>query len=127
MNSENNENFESSNQIIYEDDWKNVSKPEYAPINDYDNENDEEQTSFQQEKITKKKSNSPKQLLITLQLIACILIVLFAFAVKSTGGEFYKTLHNMYYTALNNSVIFDNNNSNFDLGKLFGPSTKDEA
>ena len=61
-----------------------------------------------------------------MQLIICILIALIAFIIKSFGGELYAVAREWYYSQLNNSVIFDDKNGNFNLSEIFGNSTEDE-
>lgn len=121
-------NEEHKSSISYDEGWKSVSDAEYPQFisengdkfDDY-NSTDDEETN-----IPKKKKDSPKQLLITIQLVLCILAVLAAFALKSIGGEIYETVRDWYYTNLNSSAIFDEG-QNFDFNSIFGTATKDEA
>lgn len=115
-------NEENKNSITYDEGWKSVTNCEYPVVGSANLEENEENTK---QKEKKKKENSPKQLLITIQLILCILIALAALVIKTIGGDFYATVREMYYSSLNNSAIFDDSD-NFNLNKFFGSATKDE-
>lgn len=120
-------NEENKNQITYDEDWNAVSRSEYPQTTNVSDEPFiDEEYSETENKIPKKKKDSPKQTLITMQLIFCILIAIIAFIIKSFGGEVYAAAREWYYSQLNNSVIFDNKNDNFNLSEIFGDSTKDE-
>lgn len=118
-------NEENRNTITYDDDWKSANNYEY-PVAVASDFSEDEIQSHDEQKKPKKQSNSPKQLLITIQLILCILIALAALVIKSVGGEFYAYSREIYYSELNNSAVFDSLNE-FDLSDLFSSSTKDEA
>lgn len=121
-------NEENRSSISYDEGWKSVSDAEYPQlVSDSDGESDEYINPDDEKiNIAKKKKDSPKQLLITIQLVLCILAVLAAFALKSIGGEIYETARDWYYTNLNSSAIFDEG-QNFDFNSIFGAATKDEA
>lgn len=121
-------NDENNNSITYDEGWKNVTNTEYPHIVREYGDEIEEDCNFDEETddIPKKKKDSPKQLLITVQLILCIIAELSAFALKSIGGEVYETAREWYYTNLNSSAIFDESNS-FDFSGIFGTATQDEA
>ncbi|MGN1432869.1 MAG: hypothetical protein ACI4XI_04110 [Ruminococcus sp.] len=112
-------NEENRNSITYDEGWESVTNCEYPVVGSANLEENVKQ------KTPKKKDNSPKQLLITIQLIVCILIALAALVIKTIGGDVYAATREMYYSSLNNSAIFDNSD-NFDLNKLFGSATQDE-
>lgn len=120
---------DEKNTITYDEDWKSVTDTEYPQTvhADFDNEDIEESENHISDSNIKKKNkkDSPKQLLITFQIILCLLIALIAFVLKSIGGELYETVHNWYYTELNNSAVFDNND--FNLSSFFEQATKDEV
>lgn len=116
-------NEENKNSITYDEGWESVTNCEYPVVGSANLEENEEN---EKQKEKKNKDNSPKQLLITIQLILCILIALAALVIKSIGGDFYASAREMYYSSLNNSAIFDNSD-NFNLNKLFGTATQDEA
>ena len=115
-------NEENKNSITYDEGWESVTNCEYPVVGSADLEENDDNVK---QKVKKKKDNSPKQLLITIQLIVCILIALAALVIKTIGGDVYAAAREMYYSSLNNSAIFDNSD-NFDLNKLFGSSTQDE-
>lgn len=121
-------NEENKSSITYDEGWKNVADTEYPHIvSEYSEEIDENYNSDEEiNNISDKKKDSPKQLLITIQLILCIIAALAAFALKSIGGEVYETARQWYYNNLNSSVIFDDS-QNFDFSSIFGVSTQDEA
>ncbi len=125
MNNNINELDENNNSITYDKDWQSVSRPEYPKTTDYEEileDNSQEENSS----APRRKKDSPRQLLITIQLIVCIIIALAAFVLKNIGGEVYETARDWYYSNLNSSVIFDTN-SDLSLEKLFGRATSDEA
>lgn len=115
-------NEENKNSITYDEGWESVTNCEYPVVGSADLEENDDNVN---QKVKKKKDTSPKQFLITIQLIVCILIALAALAIKTIGGDVYAAAREMYYSSLNNSAIFDNSD-NFDLNKLFGYSTQDE-
>lgn len=121
-------NEENKNSISYDEGWKSVSDAEYPQfVSENDGESDEYiNTDNEKNNIAKSKKDNPKQLLITVQLVLCILAVLAAFALKSIGGEIYESARDWYYTNLNSSAIFDEN-KNFDFNSIFGAATQDEA
>lgn len=113
---------EKRNKITYDENWQSVSYSEY-PVTAH-SENMESNLSG--EKKIKDKNDSSKQLLITIQLIVCIIIALTALVIKSFGGEFYELSKNWYYSNLNDSAIFDNRND-FNLDNIFSFATSDEV
>lgn len=117
---------ENKNQITYDDDWKSATQPEYPQIADY-SDDIPESADNQKSKIQKKKKDLPKQLLITIQLIICIIIALAALVLRNIGGDVYETVREWYYSQLNSPVIFDDNSNDFGLDKLFGSASKDEV
>lgn len=116
-------NEENKNSITYDEGWESVTNCEYPVVGSANLEENEEN---EKQKEKKNKDNSPKQLLITIQLILCILIALAALVIKSIGGDFYAQAREKYYSSLNNSAIFDDSD-NFNLNKLFGSATQDEV
>lgn len=116
-------NEENKNSITHDEGWESVTNCEY-PVVGLANLEEPEEDKKQKEK--KKKDNSPKQLLITIQLILCLLIALAALVIKTIGGDFYAYAREMYYSSLNNSAIFDNSD-NFNLNNIFGSATQDEV
>ncbi|MEE1319066.1 MAG: hypothetical protein UHD05_06100 [Ruminococcus sp.] len=111
---------QNKNTITYDDNWKSVTQTEYPVVCAPDSE---ESNVIKSEK---KKDNSPKQLLITIQLIVCIIIALAAFILKGIGGDVYAAARDWYYTNLNDSAIFENSDE-LGLDGIFGTATKDEV
>lgn len=123
-----NEEEKRFDKIEYDENWQTVSSQTYAQP--YCEESEEEQ--FQNDEITQgditvKKEKSPKQLVIILQLILCILIFSAFYILKQTGSDFYSELTRWYSENLNNSLISTSNFSDFDInntGAIF--ATDDE-
>lgn len=119
------EDNNNRNTITYDDDWKSVSYSEYPKTTEDFDSSEEEETSLSPEKNIAKK-DSPKQLVITVQLVCCILIALAAFLLNLFGGEVYAATRDWYYLNLEKSVIFDTGDNKIDLSNLFG-ATSDEV
>lgn len=110
---------ENRNTITYDENWQTVSESETPVIIGKplaQEENDPPSVS----------KPMPKQLLLTVQLILCILIALAAFVLKNIGGEWYETAREWYTENLNNTAIFDNRES-FNISMLTGKATEDEV
>lgn len=119
------EDNNNRNTITYDDDWKSVSYSEYPKTTEDLDSSEEEEKSLSPEKNIAKK-DSPKQLVITVQLVCCILIALAAFLLNLFGGEVYAATRDWYYSNLEKSVIFDTGDNKIDLSNLFG-ATSDEV
>ena len=65
-----------------------------------------------------KKEKSPKQLVIILQLILCILIFSAFYILKQTGSDFYSEISRWYSESLNNSLISTSVFSDFDINNI---------
>ena len=115
-------NDENKNTITYDDNWKNVTESEYPQVVEYE---DDLSKNTETKNELKKKKEINGQLLISIQLILCIIIAISAFILKSVGGELYEKTRTWYYTQINNSAIFDNKNF-LDLTKFSDSSTSDE-
>lgn len=72
------EHNDNRNTITYDDDWKSVSYSEYPKVSE-ELDSDEEDANFLSAENSDEKKNSPKQLVITIQLVCCIIIALAAF------------------------------------------------
>lgn len=119
------EDNNNKNTITYDDDWKSVSYSEYPKTTeDFDSSEKEEKSLSSEKNIAKK--DSPKQLVITVQLVCCILIALAAFLLNLFGGEVYAATRDWYYSNIEKSVIFDTGDNKIDLSNLFG-ATSDEV
>lgn len=68
---------------------------------------------------------APKQPVLTLQLVICVLLGLAAFGLKCVGGDTYNSARGWYLTQLNDTAVFGGGNG-FSLTGLFD-STPDEA
>lgn len=113
------------NEITYDENWQTVSTPEYAQTV---NISDDEDISSEEKATTtkpKKKRDSPIQLLILIQLAVCILICLFAYAVKNIGGDFYSDIRTWYYDNLNSTLVVEND-TEIDFTDILKNSTADE-
>ncbi|WP_304033452.1 hypothetical protein [Ruminococcus bromii] len=119
------ENNDNRNTITYDDDWKSVSYSEYPKTTEDFDSSEEEEKSLSPEKNIAKK-DSPKQLVITIQLVCCILIALAAFLLNLFGGEVYAATREWYYSNLEKSVVFDTGDNKIDLSNLF-TATSDEV
>ena len=119
------EDNNNRNTITYDDDWKSVSYSEYPKTTEDFDSSEEEEKSLSPEKNIAKK-DSPKQLVITIQLVCCIIIALAAFLLNLFGGEVYAATRDWYYSNLERSVIFDTGDNKIDLSNLFG-ATSDEV
>ena len=119
------EDNNNRNTITYDDDWKSVSYSEYPKtIEDFETDEEDAKPSLS-EKATAKK-DSPRQLVITAQLVCCILVALAAFLLNLFGGEVYAATREWYYSNLEKSVIFDAGDNQIDLSNLF-TATSDEV
>ncbi len=116
---------QNKNTITYDEGWESVTDSEYAVVasQNYDDENGDESVN---EKSNKKPKDTPRQLLITIQLILCILIAIAALLIKTFGGEFYNQVRDKYYQSLNNDAVF-NDDGGLDLSQFINSSTKDEV
>ncbi len=124
---ENNQGLSNQNKntITYDEGWESVTESEYPVVasQNFGEDNSEESVN---PKAVKKPNDSPKQLLITIQLIVCILIAIAALLIKTFGGEFYADVHQKYYSNLNNDAIFGED-ENFNLNDFLKASTDDEV
>lgn len=119
------EDNNNRNTITYDDDWKSVSYSEYPKATEDFEVDEEDAKSSLSEKSTAKK-DSPRQLVITVQLVCCILVALAAFLLNLFGGNVYATTRDWYYSNLEKSVIFDTGDNKIDLSNLFS-ATSDEV
>lgn len=115
---------ERKNQITYDENWQTVSEPEYPAVIAPENWDEPTEAEPVREK-TKRAFHSPKQPVLTLQLIICLLLGLAAFAVKGLGGEVYAKTRAWYYQNLNDTAIFDGSKQ-WDFQRFF-TATADEA
>ena len=114
---------ENYSTITYDENWQDVTEPEYPVILESSGSDDPQEEPAKRER---RKREAPKQLLLTLQLTACVLLGLAALAIKGIGGELYQTVRDWYYTQLNRSAVFEEDRS-FDFSALLPQGTADEA
>ncbi len=93
---------EEFNSITYDENWQNVCEPETPVLTAVDDEPDDEGIVLE-----KRPKSAPKHLLLTVQLVCCVLLAVAAFALKGIGGEVYEAVRDWYYTQLNDTAIFD--------------------
>ena len=104
-------------QITYDENWQSVSEPEIPVIS---TQSEEDETGA----VVQKRKKPHKQLVLSFQLVCCLLIALAAFVLKSIGGDAYAAVKEWYTANLNQTAVFDGKGG-FDLAKLF--ATPDEA
>ena len=115
-----------SNEIIYEEGWR-----QSAPPTDY-SENEDTPIDEVPEKPDEQPDSS-KPLLITVQLIICLLAALALFLMKSMDSDFYHVFMDYYRDELEKPVISQGVFDALDVSRLFGESavsitsTPDEA
>ena len=102
---------EKRSGITYEEDWQQVSEPETPVI--CNSGGDEEA-----------QEDHESHLVLTLQLAACILLGVAAFALKSIGGEVFEAVRGWYVEQLSDTAIFDGTRG---LEALEGAASPDEA
>ena len=108
---------ENKSSITYDKNWQQVSEPQIcvtAPVNE-----------DEQEEAPRVAVPAGKPLLLTIQLILCILIGLAAFVLKSVGGTVFEDAKSLYQTQLTQSAVYDGKRQ-FDLSALFQKATADE-
>lgn len=110
--------MEEYNSITYDENWQSVSEPEVPQLTVTQEELPEAPQKPRQ------RRSFPKQPVLTLQLVLCVLLGLAAFVFKGVGGDAYDAAHAWYKAALNDTAIFDRLRS-FDAADLIG--TADEA
>ena len=110
---------DNRNTITYDENWQSVCESEVPVI--LGNGGSDEEPSPET-----KQFEPPRQLLLTVQLVICLLTALAAFVLKSVGGDIYQTAREWYFSSLNNTAIFDGR-EHFDLGALTERATADEV
>ena len=108
------------NEIIYEEGWRDNSvHPDVEDDTVVSTENTEE------------KSDGSKPLLISIQLIVCLLIALVLFLLKSMGSGYYNAFMDYYHEELEKPVVSRGTFDAYDLSRLFPEeqiqATADEA
>ena len=108
---------EDHDLISYDEDWQSVSEPAEAVT----------VTEAEPEEgvVAQKRRFRPKQPVLTVQLLCCLLLAAAAFVLKSVGGEWYDTAREWYFEQLNDTAVFDGSRD-VDLQRLSGTATADE-
>ena len=115
---------ENRSTITYDENWQDVTEPEYPVILEPSEAFEETEESLPER--PKHKHAAPGQLLLTIQLILCVLLILAAFVLKGIGGEIYHNAREWYYAQLSRSAIFEDSRD-FDFSALLRLDTPDEA
>ena len=115
---------ERQNQITYDENWQSVSEPEYPAVVSPGDWSEPQEPAHEQEH-TNRGFHAPKQPVLTMQLIICLLLGLAAFAVKGLGGVAYAQTRAWYYHNLNDTAVFDGARQ-WDFQRFF-TATADEA
>ncbi len=123
LNQTQTQNNENKNTITYDEGWQTVSEKEYT---NYASKENSSVSASEDNGLSASKQKRPKQLLITIQLIICLIIALAAFIIKGIGGDFYNQIRSFYYSNLNSSAVFDGDKI-FDFNSVFGTASDDEA
>lgn len=110
--------MEEYNRITYDDNWQSVSEPEAAVVT-----MPQEGGEDGDQPLQRQRRSFPRQPVLTLQLVLCVLLGLAAFVFRSVGGETYDAAHAWYASKLSDTAIFDRLRS-FDAAKLI--ATADE-
>lgn len=66
-----------------------------------------EEIAFKTKEKKPKDKNAQREIVVTCQLVICIIIALIAFVIKGMGGELYEKVREFYYENLNSSLIID--------------------
>lgn len=99
------------NEIIYEEGWR-----ESAPVVNNDTPIDEE--PFESKAPTEERERS-KPLLITIQLILCLIAALVLFLLKAMDSEGYYSFMDYYRAELQKPIVSQDVFESADVTKLF--------
>ena len=89
--------------ITYDENWQSVSEPEYPVVRAPQDGGEESETVYPE----KRRRQLPKQPVLVLQLILCLMLALAAFVLKGMGGELYDAVRQWYTDNLNRTAVFD--------------------
>lgn len=98
-------------EIIYEEGWR-----ETAPVASEETPVDEAPVKAVE---PLQKSRESKPLLITIQLVLCLLAALLLFLLKAMDSEGYYSFMDYYHEELQKPVVSQELFSSVDIGKLF--------
>ena len=75
---------ENINEITYDENWQNVSEPEYITAVASDNSEEYDEEPLQNNEVKEKhRKNGTKPILISIQLALCLAVAAAAFVMKS--------------------------------------------
>ncbi len=104
------DNPEISEITVNNDEWT----PVFDPVHYEPDARDTKET----EKNKPEKKHTSKPLLMTVQIILCMLIMLTLYGIKTFGKDLFKEIDKWYQTNLNNEIIITENFDNFSLDEL---------
>lgn len=108
------------NEIIYEEGWRDNSV--HPDIDD---------ESLEPAENTEAKPEGGKPLLISIQLIVCLLLALVLYLLKATGSGYYDAFIEYYHEELEKPMVSRGTFDTYDLSRLFPEeqvqATADEA
>lgn len=105
---------ENRSFVSYDEDWQRVDTPVAPVICDREEE----------EAAPSAPRRTPRRPVLTVQLAACLLLAVAAFALKSIGGVAYETARAWYVTHLNDTALIGGGSG---LEALWSAATADEA
>lgn len=97
--------------VYYNNDWK----PVYNPVTPQKEEIIEENTDNEPKK---KEKNTPKPLLIIIQIILCAVVLLSFYSLKNIGSKYFDDIYNWYNDNIKNEVILSESFENFSLDSI---------
>ncbi|MGN0452757.1 MAG: hypothetical protein ACI4GZ_03035 [Ruminococcus sp.] len=104
-------------------EWTDLSQPVFKEDSGRDAEPEAEKTEEISEKNAKKRLRSP---VLTVQLILCLLVLIFMFTAKTFFYDFYSEIKAQYDEYIYATIYSDQDFSGFDFSSLF-ETTSDEA
>lgn len=115
-------NEERKDTIIYDEDFKTVEK--VVVSHNEDEEKSEEVVT--QEKEQKGKT-PPKNMLVIIQLVICLVIAIAVFLFKTTDCEFYRNFVKWYKEEQDKTLISSQQIEKIDLNSMLFKATPDNA
>lgn len=115
-------NEERKDTIIYDEDFKTVEK--VVVRHDEDDKISEEE--IVQEKEQREKT-VPKNMLVIIQLVICLVIAIAVFLLKTTDCEFYRNFVKWYNEEQQKTLISSQQIEKIDLNSIFFKATPDSA